>query len=183
MIVAKTPLADKVSSSGYGKVAPPQGEKKAPPPSAPVWSPSKKAPAVLDLPEPIKPKGYSHVSHSGYGSVSPPKSDRPQKEFAPKWTPNSPKVNLGQPEPVRSRLYEHVASSGYASSDYTPATSYRNHEQRCALQQSVSFTAFTLVIADSKTRSTMRRRQSTSKAKGRSRSSIRFVIRHLDNIL
>ena len=131
VVVAKTALADKVSSSGYGKVAPPQGEKKAPPRAEPLWSPSKKAPAVLALPEAVKPKGYDHVQHSGYGRTSPTKAERVEKEFAPKWTPNSPKVQLGQPEAVKSRLYEHVASSGYGST-YSPASSYRPHEQRWA---------------------------------------------------
>ena len=129
VVVAKTPLADKVSSSGYGKVAPPQGEKKAPPRAEPLWSPSKKAPAILDMPEPVKPKGYTHVQPSGYGRVSPTKAERAEKEFAPKWTPNSPKVKLGLPEPIKSHLYEHVASSGYGST-YSPASSYRPHEQR-----------------------------------------------------
>lgn len=129
-VVIKTPLADKVASSGYGSAPTKQGVKATPPASAPLWSPSKKAPAILDIPEAVKPKAYHHVAASGYGRVSPNKADVPLKEYAPKWTPSSAKVELGQPSPVKSSIYQHVRSSGYGSSSYSPVGAVLNHQQR-----------------------------------------------------
>jgi hypothetical protein len=62
--------------------------------------------------------------------VSPTKADVPLKEFAPKWTPSSAKVELGQPSPVKSSIYQHVRSSGYGSSSYSPVGAVLHHQQR-----------------------------------------------------
>ena len=118
-VIQKTALADKVASSKYGSAPPPVKPKHVAPPPAPLWTPSKIAPPILEIPEPVKPKQFS-VPASGYGRVSPQKTERVDKELAPKWTPNSKKVVLGHPEPVKSKLYQNVNSSGYGST-YVPA--------------------------------------------------------------
>jgi len=127
--VTKTPLADKVSSSGYGTVPPPQGVKHTPPPPPPLWSPVKRTLDILPEPTIVQPKAYKHIPGTGYGTFSPPKAERQQKPETPKWTPNSAKVTLGEAPKPKSKLYNHVPSSGYGST-YVPAGIGRDHQER-----------------------------------------------------
>ena len=61
----KSPMNKNVSSSGYGKVNPVQAPKPTPKASEPLWSPSKKAPAILPLPTDAIPKKYTDIPATG----------------------------------------------------------------------------------------------------------------------
>ncbi|EGD82794.1 hypothetical protein PTSG_03445 [Salpingoeca rosetta] len=120
----KTPLADKVRSSQYGKAPPPRGEKPAPKQPEPRWSLTFKGEVPRDPPAAPRNQLTEKVASHGYGQVSPEKGPRFEMEVPPLWIPsNNPRVKLSEPTPVpRSRLNDSVRS--HYGTDYDPTSLY-----------------------------------------------------------
>jgi len=121
----KTPLADKATSHGYGKVAPPVAPKPEPKPAEPKWNMTYKAEVPTELPPAPRSIINDKVGSHGYGTLSPPKAPRYKIEPEPLWIPtNNPSVKKPDPPsyPLRGKVAHNVRS--HYGKDYDPTSLY-----------------------------------------------------------